>query len=272
MAFRLLFGERVEKVEIEFDRQRYGRVAHPVIDEAAIEAAWSAARSANPRIFNGSKFRLGGVSTEAGRVRLRLGVTDYRDYLGTNRATLAARLAADGERDLAFSGAYLSNALGCETVLVTRDEKVLLLRRSSAVATHGGEFNGPSGHAEPDRCDLDDADSVAREVLRESIVAEIVEETGIPRSHLGSPRLIGAMVETSTLKPDLLFLTDTDLDSADVADAYRTALENWESDNIIFLTLPQLRDRRHLATIPLTAVTQAALLCYLQELDSSDAT
>lgn len=257
--FRFVLDPSVDasslSVVVDFDGDKYARVPHALTSEASIEAAWQAALSRNPRIFNGRKFRLAGMDTSGGEVRLRLGLTDYRDYLGTNRSATVARLAADGSRDHDFDGAHLSNALGCETVLVTADTKVLLLRRSGAVATHAGEWNGPSGHGEPDACDLQDAASVRAQVLTESILAEIIEETGVPRAHLSDPVFLGCMVETKSLKPDLLFVTRAAVNSSDIATGFEKAAEKWESDDLTFLALDELRNR----SLPLTAVTRAAL-------------
>lgn len=268
-AFRLLIGPDVDieskAVRIYFDPRKFARVPHAMTDEAAIEAAWQEAKVKNPRIFNSSKFRLGGpIVVGESEVTIPLGLTDYRDYIATNRHVAVSTLAADGMRDHNFDGAHLSNALGCETILITGDKKLMLLRRSSLVATHAGQYNGPSGHAEPDRCDLADLESVTNEVLCESIAAEIVEECGVPRSALCRPKLIGCMLECSSLKPDLLFETTTDLTSAHIAKfVYDEAIERWESDRLIFLSLAEVCNNEYLGKLQLTAVTEAALFCYV---------
>jgi len=157
--FTLLFacGEPlpVGRCCIEYSRE-HDRQPHPTLD-ALIDAAWSATVARHPKTFDGSKFRLAATDTAAGGApRLRLGLTGYREYLGTNRldAPHLAQLLRDGESCHGDTAAHLSNALGCEAVLVTADNQVVLLRRSSAVATHGGLYNGPSGHPEPERAGL----------------------------------------------------------------------------------------------------------------------
>ena len=67
------------------------------------------------------------------------------------------QLEADGQAEHADPRAHFSDALGCETILLTADEQVVLLRRSSSVATHGGLHNGPSGHPEPSRAGVEGA-------------------------------------------------------------------------------------------------------------------
>jgi hypothetical protein len=134
--------------------------------EHRIEELWAAKLAANPKVFNGSKFRLGsggpvwllpcaGAAQSGGaaapRLRLQIGLTDYREYIGTNlRGSAELQQLIDwgvemhGER-----GAALGGALGVETLLFTTDAGLVLLRRSDAVATHAGLYNGPSGHPEP---------------------------------------------------------------------------------------------------------------------------
>ena len=139
------------------------------------------------------------MASADGVLRLELGITSYREYLITNRLGSDARqvLERDGLREHGGAGAHLSNALGCEAVLVTRDEQVVLLRRSAAITSAAGQYNGPSGHPEPERAgiaraDADaDADAVVRELFG-SVIDEVHDETNVPRESLSEPRLIGA--------------------------------------------------------------------------------
>ena len=211
-----------ESLRVDYDR-RHDRKPHRDDDEN-IGRAWLAATEKNPRIFDGSKFRLHRIALDAhGDVVIELGLTGYREYLGTNRLPAAAlrQLEADGQADHANPRAHLSDALGCETVLLTADDQVVLLRRSSSVATHGGLHNGPSGHPEPARCGAGvegagaqgaaAAAAVVHE-LYDSVLQETHEETAVPRDALSQPQLIGCMAD-AVGKPDLLFLTRTSLDA-----------------------------------------------------------
>ena len=139
------------------------------------------------------------MASADGVLRLELGITSYREYLITNCLGSDARqvLERDGLREHGGAGAHLSNALGCEAVLVTRDEQVVLLRRSAAITSAAGQYNGPSGHPEPERAgiaraDADaDADAVVRELFG-SVIDEVHDETNVLRESLSEPRLIGA--------------------------------------------------------------------------------
>ena len=264
-----------DRVRVVFSRS-FDRKQHAG-DEANIGAAWAAATAKNPRIFDGSKFRLH-RATEAGgdgSVLLELGLTGYREYLGTNRLPAAERdrLEADGRAAHGDAAAHMSNALGCETMLLTADGQVVLLRRSTSVATHTGLYNGPSGHPEPSRAagvvDATDAAADAAEAdaarsaatlaeLYDSVLQETHEETAVPREKLGAPALLGVMLDAAG-KPDLLFLTRTPLDAAGVRECYRQGPEEgWESDRLAFWPVATLSE----CTLGLTAVTRAAHECY----------
>ena len=112
-------------------------------------------------------------------------------------------MRAAGEETSGEGEAHLSNALGVETLLLTADGKMVLLRRSSAVATHCGEHNGPSGHPEPAHvsgiddvgsAEPDKAKGLEADVLAElfsSVLQEAHEETNIPLDAFEPPQLIG---------------------------------------------------------------------------------
>ncbi|CAN0100393.1 unnamed protein product, partial [Ectocarpus fasciculatus] len=85
------------------------------------------------------------------KLRLRLGLTDYRTFRGTNWSPSAARLAADSARDHPWlEAAYLSQKLGVGAVVETSDGFLLSLCRSSGVAEGQGMMGAPGGHPEPE--------------------------------------------------------------------------------------------------------------------------
>ena len=255
-----------ESLHVVYGRQ-HDRKPH-CDDEKHLGGAWLAATEKNPRIFDGSKFRLHRIALDAhGHVTLELGLTGYREYLGTNRLPTEAlrQLEADGQAAHANPRAHLSDALGCETVLLTADDQVVLLRRSSIVATHGGLHNGPSGHPEPSRAGVEGggvqgaaaAAAVVRELF-DSVLQETHEETAVPRETLSAPQLIGCMAD-GVGKPDLLFLTRTALDAEGVRACYSQGPEEgWESDRLVFWPAHALSE----CTLALTPVTRAAIACF----------
>ena len=264
---------------------------------AGIEASWAEAREKQPRLFDKSKFRLASIRWTNGAINIDLGLTSYKDYVGTNRLPVERRTAleADGERLYGDPTAFLSNALGVEAVLETSDGQIVLLRRSTAVTGGHGLYNGPSGHPEPSHAGLEEApvptatnaeavEAASRAAARElfnSVLQEIVEETNVPITALCPPLILGCMADASG-KPDLLFFVRTALDAAGVRAAYAEgASDGWESDKLTFVSTEafcRLGQRQEFAgcsddgdggdgdgvgsSLLLTCVTRAAAACY----------
>lgn len=189
---------------VDFDPTRFGRVPHPnATKEATIEDTWAAAVAARPATYNATKFRLAGVllsppvrrsgggdgavAAAAPAVKLQLGLTDYRTYVGTH--------LGGGDSPMAFWGhsRHLALALGNAAVVVTSDGLVPLLRRSAAVVEGRGRYVVPGGHPEPSAMAGAQADgggalpadpaaaaAAAAAELTASIAREVVEELYLP--------------------------------------------------------------------------------------------
>lgn len=80
---------------------------------------------------------------------LQLGLTCYKDYLGTNWSREAGRLQSHGQNECADPQAFLAQPLGVGAVMATADGDVVLLRRSQKVAEAAGLIDIPGGHPEP---------------------------------------------------------------------------------------------------------------------------
>lgn len=80
---------------------------------------------------------------------LRLGLTCYKDYLGTNWSCRVAELRQLGEAEFEDPLALLAQPLGVGAILCTGDDQVVLIRRSQRVAEAGGLLDIPGGHPEP---------------------------------------------------------------------------------------------------------------------------
>ncbi|KAL7546623.1 hypothetical protein ACHAWF_009954 [Thalassiosira exigua] len=201
----------------------FDRRSHPTLEDA-VDRTWRARVAANPRLFNGSKFRLkamrvvpapdaedddnidGSAASSDVAVALDLGLTDYRSHLGTNASPdLAARLIEDGLEVHGDAEACLSMKLGVGAVTRTADGHLAFILRSDGVAEARGMLDVPGGHPEPERIGLSDAGALSRggngtEVRGEgcdelceraaaevfdSALDEVVAETNAPRESLG---------------------------------------------------------------------------------------
>lgn len=82
-------------------------------------------------------------------LRLQLGLTFYKDFLGTNWSHEAVKLQQRGRLEVGDPQALLAQPLGVGAVLLTSDGRVVMLRRSQRVAEAAGLLDIPGGHPEP---------------------------------------------------------------------------------------------------------------------------
>ncbi|KAK7922443.1 hypothetical protein WMY93_009345 [Mugilogobius chulae] len=164
---------------------------------------------------------------------LRLGLTSYKDYLGTNWSGQAEELCRRGEVEFGDPLSLLAQPLGVGTIVCTVDEQIVFIRRSQKVAEASGLLDIPGGHPEPKVvcenlgvkiCDekiismvmLSPAAVVSE--LFSSVCAEVRDEINIPLKFLGEPLLIGiALNHTSAGRPSAEFyIRDVELPAASV--------------------------------------------------------
>uniref|UniRef100_A0A3Q3VWV7 Uncharacterized protein n=1 Tax=Mola mola TaxID=94237 RepID=A0A3Q3VWV7_MOLML len=165
-----------------------------------------------PWLFNGSKFRLHSFFLSGPLLTLKLGLTCYKDYLGTNWSCRAAELCQLGEAKFGDRLALLAQPLGVGGILCTDDDRVVLIRRSMRVAEAGGLLDIPGGHPEP--------------------------KVNIPLSSLREPILMGvALNHISAGRPSAEFYVGCSLTSDQVRELYRKGgAEANESTDIVFLS------------------------------------
>lgn len=82
-------------------------------------------------------------------LNLQLGLTCYKDFLGTNWSQETVNIQERGQVEFGDPKAFLAQPLGVGAVLVTSDGQVVLLRRSQKVAEAAGLLDIPGGHPEP---------------------------------------------------------------------------------------------------------------------------
>uniref|UniRef100_A0A672SM76 Nudix (nucleoside diphosphate linked moiety X)-type motif 22 n=1 Tax=Sinocyclocheilus grahami TaxID=75366 RepID=A0A672SM76_SINGR len=125
---------------------------HPEPKVRDTETVWSDRMTKEPWLFNGSKFRLHSamlsVMEKGPQLTLQLGLTCYKDYLGTNWSREAGKLQSHGQNECADPQAFLAQPLGVGAVVATADGDVVLLRRSQKVAEAAGLLDIPGGHPE----------------------------------------------------------------------------------------------------------------------------
>uniref|UniRef100_A0A3Q3EN52 Nudix (nucleoside diphosphate linked moiety X)-type motif 22 n=1 Tax=Labrus bergylta TaxID=56723 RepID=A0A3Q3EN52_9LABR len=278
------------QVQVELS-DRFNRRTDPTL-ECQIEEVWSERVSKEPWLFNGSKFRLhsfciasaetnqaAALSTQASSdesvsqitedsesgplLTLRLGLTCYKDYLGTNWSCREAELRKLGE------------PLGVGGVLCTSDRQVVLIRRSQRVAEAGGLLDIPGGHPEPKVRRRNEEEQISVDMMQpravvselySSVCAEIRDEVNIPLRVLGEPVLMGvALNHISAGRPSAEFYVSCSLTSEEVRELYwKGGAEANESTDIVFLSRKDVLqlDRRSPLWSELCPSAKGAVLLY----------
>uniref|UniRef100_A0A7C8Z3I0 Nudix hydrolase domain-containing protein n=1 Tax=Opuntia streptacantha TaxID=393608 RepID=A0A7C8Z3I0_OPUST len=243
------------QVFVDFN-QKYDRIQHPDIDlENSMDEIWNRKAQQNPSLYSGKKFRYGGHALLAGpdgqeldcRVFLHLGLTDYRSFMGTNLNPLWEKFLVPSE-DETVRCQHTANPLGNGAVVETSDGKILLLKRSNNVGEFPGHFVFPGGHPEPEEVGIISHDSsdpelrkrwVAQEMF-DSIIREVVEETGVPAESLKNPVFIGISRRELNVRPTAFFFMKCTLQSSEIQKLYASAQDGFESTQLYAVSEDEL--------------------------------
>ncbi|KAK9157948.1 hypothetical protein Scep_004522 [Stephania cephalantha] len=239
----------------------YDRVPHPEVElENSISEIWERRTRENSSLFNGSKFRYGGHVLEKGHssedefcVCLRLGLTDYRTFVGTNLNVMWKKFLVPSEDDF-IQCQHTASPLGNGAIVETVDKKIVVLQRSNHVGEFPGHFVFPGGHPEPQEiglsthlCGQDPTNfqtlnkKVSQEMF-DSIMREVVEEIGVPLSFLCYPVFIGLSRRELNVRPTAFFFIKCKLDSKEVQELYSNALDGYESTQLYTVSMIELKN------------------------------
>lgn len=118
--------------------------------QAIINEEWGVRQKENPHLFNGTKFRLHEVVWQNSKPIVHLGLTSYRDFIGTNCNGKRSELQMKGVHYNGNPQAFMADPLGVGTIVCSKDGKFIFLRRSHICGEAQGMLDGPGGHPEPD--------------------------------------------------------------------------------------------------------------------------
>lgn len=129
----------------------YNRKKLPPEFESKIEETWREKTSKNSTLHNGTKFRLDSITGDehSEKVVFNLGITCYKDFIGSNWSPDAKLYCSFGSSECGNPQAYLSDALGVGALVETKDNFVVLLKRSLLCGEAPGLWDIPGGHPEP---------------------------------------------------------------------------------------------------------------------------
>ena len=253
---------RRSQVKVVLDPE-FSRREHP--DKRlrdSVQELWETRLAENPMLFNATKFRMESANiVDNGELEIHCSVTDYASYLGTNWNPLF-----HGEDRV-----YMADPLGVGCLLTTADKMLCFIRRSKHVGEYPEYLDAPGGHPEPNRvpgcgdsrwthdtekpslpkyeggnvasCDgMSDggtsSDLIVEEFF-ESIVQEVKDECGVPKSSLSDISLMGIIRQMGGSKgrPSLVFKVSCCLTSEQIKELYPSASEAFETTSLEFRSI-----------------------------------
>ncbi|KAJ0248321.1 Nudix hydrolase 9 [Hirschfeldia incana] len=249
-------GLSLSQVSVDFSKS-HDRIQHPDHDlEDSIAQAWEQRTQGNSSLFNGQKFRFGSLcldgdagTNQTPHVCLRLGLTDYKTFVGTNLSSQWDKFLVTSQDDCVRCR-HTSSPLGNAAVVETSDHKIIVLRRSDNVGEFPGHYVFPGGHPEPMSVGIDshqlekDGEVLNKKVSQEmfdSITREVVEETGIPPSSLSPPLFIGISRRELNVRPAMFFFIKCSHHSDDIQRLYSSAEDGFESTQLHTVSLEELK-------------------------------
>jgi 8-oxo-dGTP pyrophosphatase MutT (NUDIX family) len=193
--------------------------------QVLIEEGWKQARaeaeSAGRVLYNGVLGRLATFEATPESLRLVVGSTTYREFIGTHVFNRGRRFTE--------SVRPWADPLGTSALVLTKDGYLALGRRSRRVAYHAGYLHTFGGMLEEaDR--LDTGYDVFASVRR-----ELHEELGVAAAVVADLVIVGLVRERVLFQPELLFEATVTLNRADLEAHWATSAGKDEHDGIEYV-------------------------------------
>lgn len=199
-----------------------------------IELKWNEFLALNPDSYNGSLFRVGKWSDFQSRdgihnIGLHLTDTDYKEFVGTrDRGFIAA-----------FGKEKTANPLSAGTVLISKDNKIILGRRSSSIDGSKSAFSVIAGFLDPQkdfvRIHKTGGSGYADKVdIFHGIEREIYEEIGIAANDIVKLICLGLISNRKQNQTNVPFCASLNITSDEVI-AKRSRTLDPEFSEILFI-------------------------------------
>lgn len=219
-----------DQVNVAYDAAE--RPSTPELD-AIIAAEWerqtALAKEHDRMLFNGPLLRYLShrvAQAEDGRparFEMKVGPTNYRDFVGTN--------LFHHDRLEEFGWERFSNPVGTTATLMTSDGLICYGRRSSKVSYHADHVHTFGGaFEEADRLPDGSIDPFA------SVAREITEELAIPPEELIDLVCVGLVRDKEIYQPELLFEASLPMTFEEVYERWGTAEGRDEHSSLVALS------------------------------------
>jgi len=224
LIFKTLFNGFYSRDDVDILWQP-SPLSLPEVMNEEIEHHWQTL--SKEYIFNGSLARLEHWAATPVHCQFVLRPSNYQTLLYSNHHVQHIK-----EK---WGFQYLSRALGVSAVMVSADNRLLLMKRSAFVGESPNCYDLFGGH-------VDIAENGTPCVFR-AMAQELQEEVGLePDDHDLS--LLGLIETTATKKPELVFQAKTTKTANEIIAAAKNAKDNLEFSNI-FSILNRLEDIQH---------------------------
>jgi hypothetical protein len=143
---------RLNEFSVNFNTELYNAKPLPNDIQEKLDERWNELlNNSKPGciLYNESKFRLHSVEIKTAdddnsiRAILNLGLTDYKSFICTQQQNLSDEIRQHITED------HLAHPLGVGCLLVTSDDFIVLIKRSSACIDLPNMYDTPGGHSEP---------------------------------------------------------------------------------------------------------------------------
>jgi 8-oxo-dGTP pyrophosphatase MutT (NUDIX family) len=257
MPFVILAYGRFAPERLHLALETTPRESTPKID-AAIAATWDkqlrAAQAAWRVLFNGDMLRYIAhdqtATPDGDALALRVGPTNYRDFVGTN---LFNRHRVDE-----FGWHRFSNPIGTTATILTTDGFICYGRRSRRVSYHANHVHTFGGALEA--CD---AGPNGRVDAFASVLRELHEELALERSDIREIVCAGLIRDREIHQPEMLFEARVALTADELTARWQTAESRDEHEAIVRLRDDPDAIAPFLATCgPIAPVAVGALMLY----------
>lgn len=187
----------------------------------------------------GSMYRFCGAMLEGNRLELSVGITDFKDYVGTNAHALLdagfRQLLLDaGIADANDASYYFANPLATCANIVTSEGKVSLGMRGPNVAIYPNVPHVIGGYV---KVNAKNSDSFSANDINFSkyMGQELEEELGLKDADLIRMDFFGIVLNKATMGPEIVYNARLNLDAKQLEESWRTkSRDRFEHRNITF--------------------------------------
>jgi len=170
-------------------------------------------------LFDGRLCRLASVQRDGAKLNLSIGLTGYREFLGTN--------AFNSNLIHKYGQEVLANPVGISATIISSDGYVLLGLRSSNVMLCPGCIHPIGGIMDAPEQLSGSADPFA------AMAGELEQEIALVKGSIRQIVCIGLVRDKKTVQPELIFDVHTDVDVATIRQNHLQAVDADEHSELI---------------------------------------